>query len=91
MQCSNLLCNQPAEPKVSEDRCYECELNGRVDEPTPNKLYDYIMDQAGSRKDSPSHVITDYLCCWDDREKADKVYEILFPVETCPHCKKEIV
>tara|TARA_R110000824_G_scaffold257964_3_gene446916 strand:- start:17596 stop:17865 length:270 start_codon:yes stop_codon:yes gene_type:complete len=78
-QCSNVLCNQPADPIVSDDRCYECELNDRVDESDPSKLHDYIIDQAGCREDSPSHVITDYLCCWEDNKKANRISDILFP------------
>ena len=76
-QCSNLLCNLKAEPKVSVDRCYECELNDRVDEPSPQDLADYITDQAGCRKGSPSYVISDYLFCWEDNKKANRIYVIL--------------
>jgi len=89
-QCINLLCNQAAEPKVSKDRCYECEIIDRVDNPNGRELGDYIVDQAGCRKDSPSYVITDYLACWDDTEKAQKVHDKIFPTETCPHCNKQI-
>ena len=76
-QCSNLLCNLKAEPKVSEHRCYECEINDRFDSPTVNELADYITDQAGCRKSAPSYVISDYLCCWLDNKKAKRIYDIL--------------
>ena len=89
-QCSNLLCDLPAELKVFENRCYECAIIDRVDNPTSRELSDYIVDQAGCRKDSPSHVITDYLACWDDTEKAQRVSDKIFPTKTCPHCNKQI-
>ena len=79
IQCSNLLCNQPAEPKASQDRCYECELIDRVDDPSPRELSDYITDQAGCRLGSPSYVISDYISCWDDQKKAHRVYDIIIP------------
>ena len=45
-QCSNLLCNLKAEPKVSEHRCYECEINDRIDSPTISVLANYITDES---------------------------------------------